>query len=79
MLARRLVFLATAFWCKNYVIIQIIMFLLMSLIQVSYLLHSRPFRDNNYTHLEVTNEIGILLVSFQTFGFCSFVEDATTR
>lgn len=79
MLARRLVFVALAFWGKNYAIIQIIMFLIMSLMQVSYLLHSKPFKVNHYTHLEVANEIGILLISIQTFGFNGFVEDAKMR
>ena len=55
------------------------MFLIMSLMQVSYLLHSKPFKVNHYNHLEVANEIGILLISIQTFGFNGFVEDAKMR
>ncbi len=40
-----------------------------------YLFRVRPYLDNFYNHLEIFNEICILIASYHLLGFTDFVED----
>ena len=51
----------------------------MSLFYLAYLLRFKPFESYTSTKMEILNEAGILLISYQTYLFNGYVADPETR
>ena len=70
---RRFFFTLSLFYMYDYVVLQIIVFVLTSEFYVIYFVYSRPFVDNSINKQEILNEVTTIFVSYHIICFTDFV------
>ena len=72
-IARRMVFALIIVIFKNYPSLQIMFFFYQCLLVYMYNIHARPFEEPELNHLELFNEVCILLSAYHLLAFTDWI------
>ncbi|TNV87476.1 hypothetical protein FGO68_gene11214 [Halteria grandinella] len=72
---RRLTLALIAVQLREYPIIQLLLFQLISVLNISYLTYHQPFQEPTTNKLEIFNELCILMVGYTLFIYTDFIPD----
>ena len=78
-LMRRYCFLLMVFYLPNYPAFQLMLWNFLNLVQVSYLLHAKPFEEPGVNKIELFNEFVIFFLSYLFLCFSDWVSDPALK
>ena len=74
-LTRRICFVLIVLWLFNFVILQLALHIIMTIISYAYLAHFKPFEDRIVQKLEVFNEVMFLIMINVLFCFTDIIRN----
>ena len=76
---RRLLLVLTALVLQNYPAFQVMTFILLSQLSLSYLVFFKPYQDSLTNMNEIFNEVCVMLSAYQLFVFTDYVDSLAIK
>ena len=76
---RRLLLVLTALVLQNYPAFQVMTFILLSQLSLSYLVFFKPYEDSLTNMNEIFNEVCVMLSAYQLFVFTDYVDSLAIK